>query len=129
MPPRILVADDEPFILRSLAFTLRQQEFQVSTACNGQEALDHLRQGPFDLAILDIMMPRISGYDVVERLHAETGGLPCPVVFLTAKGMDGDRERALALGARAWISKPFSPMAIISLIQDLIRNPEAATGP
>ncbi len=121
--PHILVVDDEPFILRSLAFTLRQEQFEVTTAIDGTQALEVLRaaqagEKTFDLAFLDIMMPGLSGYDVVEQLRQDAE-LPCPIVFLTAKGMDDDRDRALSLGAHSFIPKPFSPAAIVELVRDI----------
>jgi CheY-like chemotaxis protein len=117
---RILVADDEPFILRSLAFTLRQEGFRVITATNGQEALDALQHDNIDCAFLDIMMPKLSGFDVLQQLRDQHGRAPCPVIFLTAKGMDGDRERAMALNVDAYVTKPFSPSAIIRLVRQTL---------
>lgn len=117
----ILIADDEPFILRSLAFTLRQESFTVTTASDGQEALDAFLTTQPDLAILDIMMPKLSGYDVIAQLQAD-GTVPCPIIFLTAKGMDGDRERARTLGVRSYITKPFSPSAIIRIVSETLHQ-------
>ncbi|MFW5846167.1 MAG: response regulator, partial [Planctomycetota bacterium] len=91
-----------------------------STATDGQEALQALTDETFALAILDIMMPALSGYDVLDRLRTGDDRLPCPVVFLTAKGMDGDRERAEASGVQAYISKPFSPQEITRLARRII---------
>ena len=115
----ILVVDDEPFIVRSLAFMLRKEGHEVSTAKNGQDALQLLREQIFDLAFIDIMMPKFTGFEVLEQLKQDPGHLPSPVVFLTAKGMDEDRERGIALGASEFLLKPFSPSAIISLIHSL----------
>lgn len=124
---RILVADDEPYILRSLAFALRQDGHQVATARDGAEALERLDGGGFDLLFLDILMPNVDGFGVVEKLRERHGGaLPVKVVFLSAKGMDEDRDHALGLGASAFLAKPFSPLAVNRLVADLC--PAAAAG-
>ncbi len=116
---RILIADDEPYILRSLDFALYHAGHQVTTARDGREALEALRSKAFDIALLDIIMPHVDGFTVVETLRQELGHLPCAIVFLTAKGMDEDQQRGLALGASAFVTKPYSPIALTRLINDL----------
>ena len=115
----ILVVDDEPFIVRSLAYMLRREGYTVSTANNGEEGLALLRSKSFDLAFVDIMMPKLTGFEVLEELVKDPGHLPTPVIFLTAKGMDEDRERGVALGATDFLLKPFSPAAIIKLVKNI----------
>ena len=121
---KILVVDDEPFIVRSLAFMLRKEGHEVSTAKNGADGLQLLRQNTYDLAFIDIMMPKLTGFEVLEQLKEDPGTIPSPVVFLTAKGMDEDRERGIALGAREFLLKPFSPSAIVALVNSICPDPK-----
>lgn len=116
---RILIVDDEPFILRSLAFVLRKEGYEVDTAGDGEEGLDKLRHQDYALAFLDIMMPRLGGFEVLQRLRDERPDDAPRVVFLSAKGMEEDRARGLELGAIDYVSKPFSPAAVLQLVRTL----------
>lgn len=121
---RILVADDEPHIRRILATFLEASGFLVDQAGDGREALDLLRGStPYALAFLDIMMPDRTGLDVLEeaRLLPHRAGLP--IVILTAKGQDADREAAFALGADEFITKPFSPKKLLARVHDILEQP------
>ncbi len=121
---RILVADDEPHIRRILATFLEASGFAVDQAIDGTQALE-LLEGPvpYEVALLDIMMPGPNGLEVLEaaRLLPHRAGLP--ILILTAKGQDTDREAAFALGAEDFITKPFSPKKLLARIQKLIRGP------
>jgi len=121
---RILVADDEPHIRRILATFLEASGFAVDQAADGAEAMEFL-EGPvdYDMALLDIMMPGRSGLDVLEaaRLLPHRAGIP--ILILTAKGQDADREAAFALGANEFITKPFSPKKLLARIQELLEHP------
>jgi DNA-binding response OmpR family regulator len=118
----VLVADDEPHIRRVLATLLETASFDVDSAADGIEALERLRDRdrPYDLVLLDLMMPGYTGLEVL----AELPGLPfradLPVVILTAKGQDADRERAFALGAADFVTKPFSPKKLLARIRELL---------
>ena len=121
---RILVADDEPHIRRILATFLEASGFIVDEALNGAEARE-LLQGPtpYQLALLDIMMPEFTGLEVLEfaRRLPHRGGLP--MVILTAKGQDADREAAFRLGADDFLTKPFSPKKLLARIHELLSAP------
>lgn len=122
----ILVADDEPFIIRSLAFMLRKEGHEVITADNGAVALEFLQDTEnrkINLAFLDIMMPKLTGFEVIETLQ-QSGALITPIIFLTAKGMEEDRERGYALGATDFLTKPFSPSAISVLVKNMCEDHE-----
>jgi DNA-binding response OmpR family regulator len=122
-PPqrRVLVADDEPHIRRILATFLESAGFEVDEVPDGAEALSCLESSThYDLALLDIMMPEYTGLEVLafaRRLpqHGDT-----PIIILTAKGQDADREAAFKIGADDFLTKPFSPKKLLARIQELI---------
>ncbi|MFH1765264.1 MAG: response regulator [Gemmatimonadota bacterium] len=121
---RILVADDEPHIRRILSTFLEASGFIVDEALDGAQALE-LLQGPtpFDLALLDIMMPVHTGMEVLafaRRLPHREG---LPILILTAKGQDADREAAFRLGADDFLTKPFSPKKLLGRIHELLDTP------
>lgn len=117
----ILVAEDEPHIRRILMTLLETADFDVDMATDGREALARLESAaPYDLVITDLMMPHLSGLDVLESLRKLDHRADIPVVMLTAKGQDADRERAMALGAQDFLTKPFSPKKLLARIQDLL---------
>ncbi|MBI4880641.1 MAG: response regulator [Planctomycetes bacterium] len=110
---RVLVVDDEPFILRSLTFVLRKEGFEVSEARNGEEALERIRAEMPGLVLLDVMMPKKNGYEVLSEIKADVGLKDIYVIMLTAKGQEADRVKGLALGVNEYWTKPFSPMKIV----------------
>lgn len=117
----ILVADDEPHIRRVLTTLLRNAEFRVWEACDGGEALDLVDSShTIDLAILDLMMPKATGLDVLARMRNHPRHARTPVIILTAKGQDTDREAALAGGAHDFLTKPFSPKKLLLRIQEIL---------
>jgi|SRR5687767_437268 DNA-binding response OmpR family regulator len=123
----ILVADDEPHIGRIIKMKLEHGPFRVSLAYDGQEALDFvLGDDRVDLAVLDLMMPRLSGLDVLRRIREEERLNSLPCIILTAGG-DAKHERdALELGATQFITKPFSPKKLYALVARLTGSPEEA---
>jgi DNA-binding response OmpR family regulator len=123
----VLVADDEPHIGRIIKMKLEQGPFRVSLAYDGQEALDFvLGEDHVDLAVLDLMMPRLSGLDVLRRIREEEKLKAVPCIILTAGG-DAKHERdALELGATQFITKPFSPKKLYALVARLTGSPEEA---
>lgn len=119
MTKRILVVDDEPDTLGLIELTLATAGYEVRTGFDGKTALALLRQEAFDLLLLDIMMPDISGFEVVLQLQADATPLP-PVIFLTAKSRPEDRERGNALGARAYLVKPTTRGQLLDAIHKVI---------
>jgi len=120
---RILVADDEPHIRRILATILETGGFTVDQVGDGAEAVERLSgDTPYRMALLDIMMPGFTGLEILEQI------LPLPhrqglaVVVLTAKGQDADRETAFRLGARDFLTKPFSPKKLLARIDQLLEG-------
>jgi len=121
IPGRILVADDEPHIRRVLTTLLRNARFHVWEARDGTEAMDFLA-GPeaVDLAILDLMMPGATGLDILAFMRGHSRHERTPVIILTAKGQDTDRQDALTGGADDFLTKPFSPKKLLLRIQEIL---------
>lgn len=119
---RILVADDEPHIRRVLETLLELAGFEVDAVRNGAEALDRLADPSRDYALVltDLMMPEKSGLDVLSGVAELEHRRGLPVVVLTAKGQDADRERAVALGATDFLTKPFSPKKLAARIVQIL---------
>jgi DNA-binding response OmpR family regulator len=113
----VLVADDETHIGRIIQLKLEQGPYRVTLAADGREALERLR-GPdrIDVVLLDIMMPYVSGLDVLAEIRCTPQRAGTPVIVLTAKGQDTDRRRAFELGANDFFTKPFSPKKLVARI-------------
>jgi DNA-binding response OmpR family regulator len=119
--PRILVVDDEPEIVRGLEDNLRFEGYQTSSATDGETALALAAREAPDLIILDLMMPRMSGWDVCRTLRAR--GIEVPIIMLTARGGEADRVQGLELGADDYISKPFSLRELLARVRAVLRRP------
>ncbi len=117
---RILVVDDEPHIRRVLSTVLGDRGFEITMANDGIEGLDELSDGAFDLVILDLMMPGASGLEILSRIRSGAERAETPVIILTAKGQDTDREAAIAGGADDFLTKPFSPKKLIARIEEIL---------
>jgi DNA-binding response OmpR family regulator len=116
----ILVVDDEPHIGRIIQMKLERGPYRVSLASDGRQALELLRgEEPVDLVLLDIMMPFVSGFDVLQEIRRYPHRQSTPVIMLTAKGQETDRTRALELGATDFLTKPFSPNKLLGRIDEL----------
>lgn len=113
---RVLVADDEPGIARLVQVTLEHHGYVVTCARDGQEAYAALRDNPFDLAILDVMMPYLDGFSVLKSLRTEFGVTKMPVIMLTAKTADADIYRSYQFGADLYLPKPFDPSELLSFV-------------
>ena len=121
-PISILVVDDEPDTLGLIQLTLQTAGYQVQTAPGGQEALRIIRQEPPDLVILDIMMPDISGFDVMRTLLKDPNPPP-PVIYLTAKSGDEDQEVGLSLGVTHYLLKPITRGLLLDAINQALGTP------
>ena len=120
MTAKILVCDDEPFILKALTFIIRKEGHTVLEARNGEEALERIRAEHPAVVFLDVMMPRKNGFEVLEEVRKDAALKGTCVILLTAKGQDSDRERGLQLGADEFMTKPFSPAAIVSRLREIL---------
>ncbi|OIP26800.1 hypothetical protein AUK22_06255 [bacterium CG2_30_54_10] len=115
---KILAADDEPHILRVVKDKLENAGFTVITATNGEEAVQAaLREKP-DLILLDVMMPKMNGFEACRKLRAEAAFANTPILLLTARGQEVDKKMGLEAGANEYISKPFSPRQLLQYVQE-----------
>ncbi|WP_332821961.1 response regulator transcription factor [Pseudomonas sp.] len=116
MSKTVLIADDEPNIVISLEFLLEQAGYRVLVAHDGQEALEAIARQPPDLVLLDVMLPRLSGFDVCQKIRENPDWQHMRIVMLTAKGREVEVSKGLALGANAYITKPFSTQELLAQI-------------
>jgi DNA-binding response OmpR family regulator len=115
--PRILVADDDPVILRLLQVNFRLEGFQVETAAHGEEALAKAREVLPDLILLDVMMPGLDGWEVARQLKEQEDTAAIPVIFLSARAQDEDRRRGMSLGVVEYVTKPFDPGQLVETVR------------
>jgi CheY-like chemotaxis protein len=123
----VLIVDDEPPIVELVRFTLEDEHVRVVEAADGLEALEVARAELPDLIFLDVQMPRLNGFEVCRRLRLEPGLAKTRIVMLTAAGQAEDLARGLAAGADIYLTKPFSPLRLLTLVQSLL--PEAPLWP
>jgi DNA-binding response OmpR family regulator len=124
----VLIADDDPDIVRFVALNLRLEGFDVVVADNGEDALDKALDARPSLLLLDTMMPRLDGYEVCSRLRDQRPDRRIRVIMLTAKSCDADRAMAFTAGADDWVTKPFDPADLVSKVKDHLRAQAAAVG-
>ncbi|MGV8843275.1 MAG: response regulator transcription factor [Pseudomonas sp.] len=120
MSKTVLIADDEPNIVISLEFLLQQAGYQVMLAYDGQEALEAIERQVPDLVLLDVMLPRLSGFDVCQKIRENPQWQHMRIVMLTAKGREVEISKGLALGANAYITKPFSTQELLAQVGALL---------
>jgi two-component system, OmpR family, alkaline phosphatase synthesis response regulator PhoP len=116
---KVLIAEDEPSIVTSLEFLMRGCGYEVRVARDGEEALRLAQEFRPDLLLLDVMMPRCNGFEVCRRLREDPAARAVRIVMLTAHGRDAQMERGLALGADAYITKPFSNKELVARVKGL----------
>ena len=112
----IFVVDDDPDVRELVEYKLIQSGHEVRSATNGQDALQLVPQANPELLLLDVMMPGLSGFDVLERLRSQEATRALPIIMLTAKAQDSDAERGFTLGANDYVFKPFSPRELMSRV-------------
>ncbi|GAB3866716.1 response regulator [Hymenobacter segetis] len=118
--PHILIVDDEPNIVMSLEFLMRKNGFQVGIARNGTEALAAIDQTPYDLILLDIMMPDVDGLQVCRELRQRPDRAATKVIFLSAKSREADIQKGYEVGADLYIPKPFSTRQLMEKVRELL---------
>jgi len=122
VPKEILIVDDEPDVVVPIQFLMEQQGYSVMAAYRGEDALDLIYHYKPDLVLLDIMLPGIDGWEVCEIIRLNPNYRDIKIVFLTAKGRDEDIAKGLALGADAYITKPFSNEVLVATVKKLLEN-------
>ena len=127
MTRSVLVVDDEPNIVLSLEFLIKQAGYEVRIARDGDAALKAIEERLPDLVLLDVMMPKRDGFDVCETIRANPVWKKIPIIMLTAKGRDIEREKGLALGADAYITKPFSTRDALDQIRQFLGESAGGT--
>ena len=120
MGKKILIADDEPNIVVSLEFLMRQKGYEVKVATNGEDALAAVGEFAPDLILLDVMMPRLSGYDVCQKVRENPAWAGIRIIMLSAKGRDVEVNKGMAVGADAYVTKPFSTKDLIAQVAQML---------
>jgi DNA-binding response OmpR family regulator len=123
MPRNVLIADDEQNIVISLQYLMKREGHAVSVARDGREALAAIQRDRPDLVLLDVMMPGLSGFDVCQAVRADPALAGVKILLLTAKGRDTDLAKGLALGADAYMTKPFSTQELAARVRALLESP------
>jgi two-component system, OmpR family, alkaline phosphatase synthesis response regulator PhoP len=121
MASRVLIVDDEPNIVLSLEFLMKQRGYETAVARDGDEALAQAERFRPDLVLLDVMLPRRDGFEVCQRLRAE-GGSGLKILMLSAKGRDVEIEKGLALGADGYVTKPFATAELVARVADMLEG-------
>ena len=116
---RLLVVDDEPILLKGLKFSLEQEEYEIETAIDGEEAINKFQSGEYDLIILDIMLPKINGIEVCRKIREVSN---IPIIMLTAKGDDDSKIDGLEVGADDYLTKPFNILELKARIKAVLRR-------
>ena len=116
---KVLVVDDEKLIVKGIKFSLEQDEMQVDCAYDGEEALEKAKENQYDIILLDVMLPGLTGFEVCQAIREFSS---VPIIMLTAKGEDMDKILGLEYGADDYITKPFGVMELISRVKALLRR-------
>jgi two-component system alkaline phosphatase synthesis response regulator PhoP len=125
---RILVVDDEIYIVHILDFSFQMEGYEVTTALNGEEALARVKENRPDLIVMDTLMPRMDGHDACRALKADEETKDIPVVFLSPRDRDADRQKAFEIGVEDFVTKPFSPRKLVERVTAILatRRPTAS---
>ncbi|MEM7749553.1 MAG: response regulator [Pseudomonadota bacterium] len=127
MSQSVLIVDDESYIVTSLSYVMKNAGFEVDSAGDGEEALEKVKSKAPDLVILDIMMPKLDGFEVCKQIRANPDWNSVRIIMLTAKGRDSEREKGLELGADDYLTKPFSTRDILQRAKDVLAAARVAT--
>lgn len=122
MTKKILIADDEPNIVISLEFLMKREGFNVLIANDGEEAVERIRSERPDLVLLDVMMPKKNGFEVCQEVRSDPELASLRILMLTAKGRDTEVAKGLALGADAYMTKPFSTKELVAKVHSMLEE-------
>ena len=124
MSKTILIVDDEAYIVTSLEYVMQSAGFEVAVAYDGEEALAKIDEKVPDLVILDLMMPKLDGFEVCEKIRENPLWKDIRIIILTAKGRDIERKKGMSLGADDYMTKPFSTRDILNRVKELLAESE-----
>jgi DNA-binding response OmpR family regulator len=124
--PRILIVDDEPNIVLALELLMKREGFETRSVGDGERAIEATQVFRPDLILLDVMMPRLDGFEVCQRIRSDAALKGIFIVMLTAKGREVEREKGLALGADLYITKPFSTREVVRKVKELLASKSEA---
>ncbi|MNE71003.1 Phosphate regulon transcriptional regulatory protein PhoB [compost metagenome] len=117
---KILIAEDEPVLRMLICDTLEDEGYTLDEACDGEEAFKKIIEGQYDLIILDYMMPRMTGIEVIERMRRAADRKHARILMLSAKSQQNEQDKVLNAGADAFMSKPFSPIDLIGKVKEML---------
>ena len=120
MSKTVLIVDDEEYIVTSLEYVMKSAGYKVVVAYDGEQAIEKTKETAPDLLILDVMMPKLDGFEVCEKIRANPLWKSIRIIILTAKGRDSEREKGMSLGADAYMTKPFSTRDILKRVMELL---------
>lgn len=129
MAKKILVVDDERHIVRLVEVNLSRAGYDVVTAYDGVEALESVKSDTPDMIVLDVMMPRMDGFEVLRRLQADPDTQDIPVIMLTAKAQDADIFKGWSSGVSSYLTKPFNPRELLTFVERIFQSLEDRGGP
>jgi DNA-binding response OmpR family regulator len=124
--PRILIVDDDPVIVRLLQINFRLEGYEVDAASRGEEALRMVQEHRPDVVVLDVMMPGLDGWEVCRQLKANPEVRHVPVIFLSARAQDEDRQRGYSLGVDEYVTKPFDPAHLVEIVDRALAKTKQA---
>ena len=128
-PATVLVVDDDPVILRLLEVNFEMEGFTVVRASDGAEGLERAREVLPDVVVLDVMMPRMTGYEVAAAMRSDPQTAEIPILFVTARAQSGDVERGMELGVDDYVTKPFDPLDLIARVNAVLARSRARRPP
>jgi DNA-binding response OmpR family regulator len=123
---RVLIADDEPNIVLSLEFLMKQSGYEIRVARDGEEALQAVREWKPDLVLLDVMLPLRDGFEVCQKIREDAETASTRVIMITAKGREVEVAKGLAVGADAYVTKPFSTKELVAQVRETLGDADAA---
>ena len=120
MSKTVLIVDDEEYIVTSLEYVMKSAGYDVVVAYDGEQAIEKVKETAPDLLILDVMMPKLDGFEVCEKIRANPLWESIRIIMLTAKGRDSERDKGISMGADAYMTKPFSTRDILKRVTELL---------
>ncbi|WP_270170958.1 response regulator transcription factor [Paenibacillus sp. SYP-B4298] len=122
MSKKLLLAEDEPVLRMLVVDTLEDEGYAIDEACDGDEAYHYITNGHYDLVILDYMMPKMTGIEVIEKVRKLPASEQVKILMLSAKSQQAEQDKVMAAGADGFMSKPFSPLELVDKVEEMLRD-------